>query len=420
MSRITIAVSAFAFFMGTYFNQSAFAQNVGSKSTEDSSASGKRDRQFWVAQLNKLARPVLANMAEDNLKKNMPVVVSKRSDNPDVRKNVAYLEVLGRTMSGIAPWLNLEGGDAKEVTLRNEYRQLSLKAITNAVNPQAKDYVEWYKGSQPLVDASYLALTFLRCPWLWNHLSDGTKTQVVDGFKLTRKVTPGYNNWILFSGMIEAFFCQFGYEWDGMRVDYGFRQTELWYVGDGYYSDGPQFHLDNYNSYVIHPYLAKMAEVFAGKMNVLKDLSDKIKERNERYAIIQERLINSDGSYPATGRSIIYRGGAFQHLADMALRKQLPQQLKPAQIRCALTAVIKKTMLAPGTYTKDGWLNIGLCGSQPDLADFYNNTGSLYICSNIFLPLGLPESDEFWSGVPVDWTEKKIWNGEDVRGDHAL
>ena len=243
---------------------------------------------------------------------------------------------------------------------------------------------------------------------------------MVDGFKLAKKVVPYYNNWLLFSGMIEAFFCQYGYEWDGMRVDYGFRQTELWYVGDGYYSDGPEFRMDNYNSYVIHPYLAKMAEVFTGKVKVVKDLSDKIKVRNERYAIIQERLINSDGSYPATGRSIVYRGAAFQHLADMALRKQLPQQLKPAQIRCALTAVIKKTMLAPGTYTKDGWLNIGICGSQPDLADVYNNTGSLYICSNIFLPLGLPETDEFWSGVPIDWTEKRIWNGEDVHGDHAL
>ncbi len=409
-----------ALFIGITFNQSAFAQNKPGKSLIDSAASGKLDRQFWIAQLDKLVRPVLLNMAEDNLKKNMPVVVSKRSDNPESRKNVAYLEVLGRTMSGIAPWLNLEGGDAKEVTLRNEYRQLSFKAIANAVNPQAKDYVEWYKGSQPLVDASYLALTFLRCPWLWNHLSETTKSQVVDGFKLTRKVTPGYNNWLLFSGMMEAFFCQFGYEWDGMRVDYGFRQTELWYVGDGYYSDGPQFHLDNYNSYVIHPYLAKMAEVFAGKVPVVKDLSEKIKARNERYAIIQERLINSDGSYPATGRSIVYRGAAFQHLADMALRKQLPLQLKPAQIRCALTAVIKKTMLASGTYSKDGWLNIGICGSQPDLADVYNNTGSLYICSNIFLPLGLPETDDFWSGVPVDWTEKRIWNGEDVRGDHAL
>ena len=386
----------------------------------DSLESGKADRKFWIAQLDKLARPVLSNMAADNLKKNMPVLVSKRSDNPAVRSKVAYLEVFGRTLSGIAPWLNLEGGNADEVVLRNTYREWALKSIANAVNPKANDYVEWYKGNQPLVDASYVALAFLRCPWLWEHLNASTRAQVLEAFNQSRKVTPFNNNWILFSGMLEAFFCKYGYEWDGMRVQYCFQQLESWYVGDGMYSDGPRFHLDYYNSYVIHPYLAKLAEIFSDKIDGVKEICQKIKQRNERYAIIQERLINSDGSYPATGRSIVYRGGAFQHLADMSLRKQLPPQLKPAQIRGALTAVIKKTMLAPGTYNKEGWLTIGVYGSQPDLADVYNNTGSLYICSNILLPLGLPETDEFWSAPPVDWTEKKIWNGVDVPGDHAL
>jgi len=54
------------------------------------------------------------------------------------------------------------------------------------------------------------------------------------------------------------------------------------------------------------------------------------------------------------------------------------------------------------------------------LADIYNNTGSLYICSNIFLPLGLPDTDDFWSAPPLDWTARKLWSGEDVPGDHAM
>jgi hypothetical protein len=131
-------------------------------------------------------------------------------------------------------------------------------------------------------------------------------------------------------------------------------------------------------------------------------------------------MIMADGSYPLTGRSIIYRGAAFQHLADVALRKQLPASLKPAQVRGALTAVIKKTLEAPSTYTKDGWLNIGVYGHQPDLADVYNNTGSLYLCAAIFLPLGLPDTDEFWSAPAEPWTSLKVWTGQDAPGDHAL
>lgn len=82
--------------------------------------------------------------------------------------------------------------------------------------------------------------------------------------------------------------------------------------------------------------------------------------------------------------------------------------------------MVKKTMESQATFTKDGWLNIGLYGSQPDLADFYINTGSLYLCMAAFLPLGLPPTDEFWSAPPQPWTSVKVWSGQDMSGDHAL
>ena len=381
---------------------------------------GLADRKYWLLQLDKIARPVMYNLANDSLKINMPVVVSKHSDNPTSRKAVAYLEVFSRTLSGIAPWLDLEGGSAEEIKLRNQYRIWAIKATENAVNPKAKDHVDWYKGGQPLVDASYLALSFLRCPWLWKHLTDTTKQQVVEGFKLTRKVTPPFQNWILFTGMIETFFCHNNMDWDGVRVEYGLRQFSQWYVGDGVYSDGPKYEWDYYNSYVMHPYLATILEIVSKKTNRYDSMRVDEKARAERYAIIQERLIAPDGSYPATGRSIVYRGAAFHHLADMAAQNKLPEELKPAQVRCALTAVIKKTMECPNTFNKEGWLNIGLCGSQPDLADIYNNTGSLYICTNILLPLGLPETDKFWTTPAELYTSQKIWSGQDVKGDHGI
>src|ERR1700712_3634673 len=99
---------------------------------------------------------------------------------------------------------------------------------------------------------------------------------------------------------------------------------------------------------------------------------------------------------------------------------QLPASLKPAQVRSALTAVIKKTMENPTTFTNDGWLTIGLYGAQPDIADVYNTTGSLYLCAVILLPLGLPETDVFWSAPAEKWTAQKVWNGADAPNDHAV
>ncbi len=350
----------------------------------------------------------------------MPVVLSKRIDNADNRRRVAYLEAFGRTLSGIAPWLNLEGGSQGEVSLRNQYRKWALKGLTNAVNPNAKDYLKW-DGGQPLVDASFVAFALIRCPWLWQHLDSTAKQQTITSFKTTRSTVPVYSNWILFSGMIEAFFCKYDLDYDPVRIEFAIREfAEHWYLGDGLFSDGMQFHFDYYNSIVIHPYLAAVLEVVKNKSRWYQLFAMKLDSINKRYAEILERLINTDGSYPVTGRSIVYRGGVFHHLADIALRKELPQSLKPAQIRSALTAVIKKTFESPSTFTAEGWLNIGLYGDQPDLADAYITTGSLYICSNIFLPLGLPETDEFWSAPAQPWTAVKVWSGQNVPADHAL
>ncbi len=377
-------------------------------------------RKIWLNYLDKVARPVMQNIAEGKLKANMPVSVAANSDNKDGRSKVAYLEAFGRTMSGIAPWLQLEGGNKEEIKLRNQYREWTLRGLANATDPSSKDFLEW-NGGQPLVDASFLAIGLIRAPWLWEHLNDKVRQQVVNAFLITRNTLPVYSNWLLFSGAIEAFFDRYDMPYDKLRIDYSIKEfTQHWYVGDGMYSDGNSFHLDYYNSIVIQPYLSDILGVLVLKQKAYQRESEDVKLIGQRYAQILERMINADGSYPAIGRSIVYRGGVFHHLANVAYKKQLPASLTPAQVRDGLTAVIERTLSSTTTFTKEGWLNIGLYGQQPGLADFYITTGSLYICADIFLPLGLPETDEFWSAAPQPWTAVKIWSGQDVAADHAL
>ena len=149
-------------------------------------------------------------------------------------------------------------------------------------------------------------------------------------------------------------------------------------------------------------------------------LLPKVRARARRYAAIQERLIAPDGAYPIIGRSIAYRCGAFQLLAQVALRRELPDGLKPPQVRAALAAVIRRTLGAPGSFDEQGWLRIGLAGAQPGLGEGYISTGSLYLCSTAFLPLGLPASDPFWSAPTEDWTSRQAWSGQNLPADHAM
>lgn len=385
---------------------------------QQNDASSRRDS--WLVYLDNVCKPLLTALSTDSLKIKMPVVLSPVTDNAAERKKYAYLEAFGRTFSGIAPWLQSEGGSAHEVSLRNEYRQLCIKAIAHAVDSTSKDYMLWNKGGQPLVDASFLALGLIRCPWLWKHSDKDVQQNIVNAFTSTRIIKPGANNWILFSSMIEAFFCNYDLPYDKSRIDYGvYTFMHKWYVGDGMFGDGASFHLDYYNSYVIQPYLLNIINATNDRFSYPASLKDSLDKITKRYAEIQERSINSDGSFAATGRSITYRSGAFHHLAEMALRNKLPQSISAAQVRCALFSVIEKT-LSPTSFTKDGWLNIGMVAEQPGLANAYINTGSLYLCTEIFLPLGLSADDPFWKDADAAWTSKKIWSGKDAAVDHAM
>lgn len=66
------------------------------------------------------------------------------------------------------------------------------------------------------------------------------------------------------------------------------------------------------------------------------------------------------------------------------------------------------------------WLQLGFCGHQAQVADYYTSTGSLYMATLSFLPLGLPVDDEFWSAPAAAWTAAKAWAGEDFVKDYHV
>ena len=124
------------------------------------------------------------------------------------------LEAFARTLSGISSWRNSDGGSPEDIALRNQYREWALQGSANAGDPDANDYMLW-RGYQPLVDASFFALALIRCPWLWENLKEDVQQNIVSALQETKSTIPVYSNWILFTGMIEAFFCKYDLAWGG-------------------------------------------------------------------------------------------------------------------------------------------------------------------------------------------------------------
>ncbi len=372
------------------------------------------DRTLWLEVLEKVARPVLSYLARRELKARMPVE-GKTADRPEY----THLEAIGRTLAGIAPWL--EARSTADEPLRRELAELARQAIDAATDPKSPDYCNYERGAQPLVDAAFLAHALVRAPHeLWTSLPASVRANTAAALGRTRRILAGWNNWLLFAAMVEAALDQAGERPDMRPVTTAVNLHESWYKGDGVYGDGLDFHWDYYNSFVIHPMLLDVVRLFQAKVSGYKSLYPKLVARARRYAVIQERLISPEGTFPPIGRSLAYRIGAFQLLGQVALMKELPAELKPAQVRCALSAVIRRQMFAAGTFDEQGWLRIGFAGRQPGIGETYISTGSCYLCATGLLPLGLPPEDPFWSDPPAAWTSKRVWEGEDLPADHAL
>lgn len=412
----------FSFCLVSFFAIIAF-DSIAQKKTIQQPATivntGFQDRTYWSSLLYKTVYPVVHNMAEGTLQKNMPL-----EKGPNYGLNVTkvtYMEAVGRTLVGLAPWLSLPTDSTAEGKLRIELQGAILKGLPNIVNPNHPDFLNFRTEQQPIVDAAFIAQAFLRAPaQLWDPLDSVTKKRLIAEFKSLRTRKAFYNNWLLFSGITEAFLLKIGEQADPLRIDIAYRKMKEWYVGDGYYKDGDLFAMDYYNAFVIHSMMVDMTAIMLEKQMVSKKEYDEALNRMVRFAELQERMISPEGTYPVIGRSLTYRVAAFQTLAQVSLMEKLPKKIIPAQVRCAMTKMMHNLFDIKGTFSNDGWLQLGLAGHQPEIADTYTSTGSLYLCTTGFLALGLPADNIFWTGPTTDWTSKKAWSGQPVLKDYKV
>lgn len=387
----------------------------------ETEAETNKDRAYWADLAYKMAAPVLKNMAAGTLQQNMLVEVSPAWDGRN--KKVTYMEAFGRLMSGISPWLSLPEDNSKEGKMRKELRGWALKSYANAVDPASPDYLLWKGQGQALVDAAYVAESFLRgYKALWVPLSSETKQRYIAEFTQLRQIDPPYTNWVLFSATIEAFLAKAGAPYDEYRINSAIRKVEEWYVGDGWYADGQEFAFDYYSSYVFHGmYLETCQALKDIKANTRIDYwkyYDRELKRAKKFSLVLERFISPEGTFPVFGRSIPYRMAAMQPLALMAQYGTLPEGVTNGQVRGGLTAVMHRMFDNKRNFNDKGFLTIGFTGSQPNVSDWYTNNGSLYMTSLSFMPLGLPAAHPFWTDAQQDWTSKKAWNEKPFPKDH--
>ena len=375
------------------------------------------DRIFWVETLQKIALPVLVNLRKDSLRKNM-LLESKSAEG----SKFAYLEAFARVFNGIAPWLELGPNESEEGRLREKYIYLTIEAISVAVNPKKNDYIFYNEPKQSLVDMALFAQGLLRSKnQIWLNLPIDVQAKIIEELKNSRIIAPYENHWLLYTSLIEATLLEFTGECDKERLVYAVHKfRDEWYMGDAIYRDGQDFASNYYNSIIIHPMLNDILIVMRKYGLADGEFLDIQLMRSSRLASQLERCISPEGTFPVIGKSMSYRTGVFHTLSQVALLKILPRNIEVAQVRSALTKVLRNLFEDNQNFDAGKWLITGLNGHQVDIAENDINTGSLYICCSVFLPLGLDSNDPFWSDEFAEWTSLKAWHGHVASSDQPI
>ncbi|MFI1163515.1 DUF2264 domain-containing protein [Streptomyces sp. NPDC020801] len=245
---------------------------------------------------------------------------------------------------------------------------------------------------QPLVEAASVALALrLTRPLLWDRLDEAVRQRTAAwlGDALTAETWPC--NWELFPVTVGGFLLEAGHQPEVCRkaIDHGLERIEQWYVGGGWYSDGPGRAFDYYNGWAMHFYPVLHAHL-AGDAELLDLYGGRLEAHLAGYA----RLFGGDGAPMHQGRSLTYRFATTAPLWLGALTGRTP--LAPGETRRLASGALKH-FLDAGAVDERGLLSPGWLGPDEEVLQGYSGPASPYWAGKGFLGLLLPAGHEVWT-----------------------
>ena len=299
-------------------------------------------------------------------------------------KEIAKMEALSRMLWGIFPLL-AGGGECADLPFY-------LDAIRYGTDPKHPQY--WGKirdFDQRCVEMAAfgvgLALLDKR---LLQHFTPQEQQNLAQWLNQGRDAVIPNNNWNFFPIMVQMGFKKSGLPWDSEAVAARFELMETYYLGDGWYSDGPGRPRDYYISMAFHYYgllyAQNMADVDAPRAELLRG-------RAQLFAHDFITLFSAGGAAVPFGRSLTYR---FAEAAfwSAAAYSQL-EVFTPGVIKGLILRHLRHWLKQP-IFDRDGVLSIGYHTPNLVMAEDYNAPGSPYWACKLFLILALPQENAFW------------------------
>ena len=297
--------------------------------------------------------------------------------------DIACMEGLSRALWGLFP---LMAGGAK-VPFAEKY----IQAIKLGTDPQSPHY---WGGTGPydqrLVEmAAYgLGLALLQTQ-LTQHFSLSERENLHRWLnQITDSQMPDSNR-NYFAIIVQLGFKRAGLPYDQAAIDRRFELMEAYYLGDGWYSDGPGRPKDYYISMAFHFYGLLYATLSPDDT----ERAVVLRERSRLFAEDFIYLSAADGASVPFGRSLTYRFAMVAFWSAVAFAEL--DVLSPGIIKGVILRHLRWWQKQP-IFDRDGILTLGFAYPNLAMCEDYNSPGSPYWALKVFLILALPEDHPFW------------------------
>ncbi|MFJ9634823.1 DUF2264 domain-containing protein [Streptomyces sp. NPDC101175] len=291
----------------------------------------------------------------------------------------AELEAFARPLWGLAP---LAAGEQAV-----PHAELWVEGLAHGSDPAHPEYWgEPVDRDQRIVEMAAIGFALALAPEQWWDPLSGPQRDRLARWLLSAlpRDTPD-NNWLFFPVLVALGLDRVGVPYDRSLVTARLERLETFWLGDGWYADGPTERRDYYIPWAMH---------FYGLLHDTLTGGDRFKNRAARFADDFRHWFADDGAAVPYGRSLTYRWAqaAFWGALPFADVDVLPW----GQVKGFLLRHLRWWDRRPVTGP-DGLLSIGYGYPQPALAEQYNAFGSPYWSLKAYLPLALPAGHAFWA-----------------------
>lgn len=296
--------------------------------------------------------------------------------------DVAQMEGLSRVLWGLFPLL--AAGNS------TPFSEKYIAAIKQGTDPQSAGY--WGEAGpydQRLVEmAAYgLGLALLQDK-LTALFSERELMNLHAWLNQITDATMPDSNWNYFAIMVQLGFKRAGLPYDQQAIDRRFAMMDAYYLGEGWYSDGPGRPKDYYISMAFHFYGLIYATLSGDEAR-----AKVLRQRSRLFAEDFIYMSAADGASVPFGRSLTYRFAMVAFWSAVAFSGL--EVFTPGIVKGIILRHLRWWQQQPIT-DRDGILTLGFAYPNLAMCEDYNSPGSPYWALKTYLILALPESHPFW------------------------